>query len=239
MVKLLRNDTLPAECESAQRKRHVLLGKPVCQNAFRRLIQIGSSRYTRLRKCAVRGTSPPIDGRTTRKGLPDPTNKRSVAKRQLVIGFLQNLLDTLSEPMPEASQSQRNLRDKAMAAESESKVVVPIQGNFLTSLVRFRRHRGRRPRLAGQLHRGKDQSQMRLLPPGSYSDYLMMLRAQYPDEKFSFKLFSRVSCQVCLNNGGSEPVLIHLFCGASHVLSSTVMPNVLFETVVIALLFGN
>ena len=182
---MLRNEPLPDASESGQRKRHILLGKPVCQNAFRRLIQIGSNRYTRLRKCAVRGKSPPIDGRTIRKNMPDPTNKKSIAKRQLVVGFLQSLLDTLSEPMPEASQSQRQLRDKAMAAESESK-----------SLVRFRRHRGRRPRLAGQLHRGKDQSQMRLLPPGSYSDYLMMLRAQYPDEKFSFKLFTNVSCQI-------------------------------------------
>lgn len=193
VVKLLRNEPLPAE--SGLRKRHILLGKPVCQSAFRRLLQIGSNRYTRLRKCALRGTSPPIDGRTLRKNLPDPGNKKSVAKRQLVVGFLQNLLDTLSEPMPEASQSQRNLRDKAMAAEAEFKVVSSY-GNFTTSLVRFRRNRGRRPRLAGQLHRGKDQSQMRLLPPGSYSDYLMMLRVQFPDEKFSFKLFTTVSCQI-------------------------------------------
>ena len=192
-MKLLRNEPLPDASESGQRKRHMLLGKPVCQNAFRRLIQIGSNRYTRLRKYAVRGKSPPIDGRTIRKNMPDPANKKSIAKRQLVVGFLQSLLDTLSEPMPEASQSQRQLRDKAMAAESESK---ESGKGKLTSLVRFRRHRGFRPRLAGQLHRGKDQSQMRLLPPGSYSDYLLMLRAQYPDEKFSFKLFTNVSCQI-------------------------------------------
>ena len=41
-------------------------------------------------------------------------------------------------------------------------------------------------------HRGKDQTELRLLPPGSFNDYLSLLRARYPEEKLSLKLFTKV-----------------------------------------------
>ena len=190
MVRLL---TCQPDAVTKSRKGHILLGKFVCQNAFRRLLQIGSGRYTRLRKCALSGEAPPLDGRRMRKPLICK-NKASIQKRALMVEYLTELYHQVSEPMPEANQDLQKLKDAAMAAgcASESAEVQHIKS--ARKAVCFRRNRGRRPKLAGQVHRGKDQSQMRLLPPGSYTDYLMMLRARHPEIKLTLKLFVKVPC---------------------------------------------
>ena len=195
VVKLL---TCQPDAVTKSRKGHILLGKFVCQNAFRRLLQIGSGRYTRLRKCAQSGQAPPLDGRRVRKPLLCK-KADSVQKRALVVEYLTELYHQVSEPMPEANQALQKLKDDAMAAGSlqvcSSESVTQSNNNKTArKSLCFRRNRGRRPKLAGQVHRGKDQSQMRLLPPGSYTDYLMLLRARHPEIKLTLKLFVKVPC---------------------------------------------
>ena len=197
IVKLLQNQ--PDEATKS-RKGHILLGRFVCQHAFRKLLQIGSGRYTRLRKCALTGQTAPLDGRTIKKKFLC-NNKASAEKRALIVEYLTELHAQVSEPMPEANQSLRKLKDDAMSAgaatlalqdsSADGTVAVTARKSML-----FRRHRGRRPRGAFKFHRGKDQSAMRLLPPGSYSDYLMMLRARHPQQKFSLKLFTNATCHL-------------------------------------------
>ena len=160
-------------------KQQVLLNRLVCQDACRRLLGIGASRYARLKRVAVTGAAVPLDGRCLKKPLLTK-NTASVAKRSMITSFLTELYHTLSEPMPEASQSLRQSTDDP-SVES-----VPRN-------MRFRRNRGRRPRAAGLWHRGKDQTELRLLPPGSFNDYLSLLRARFPEEKLSLKLFTKVT----------------------------------------------
>eukprot|EP00435_Cladocopium_sp_Y103_P033393 s250_g8.t1 len=116
-------------------KQQVLLGRLVCQDAFRRLLGIGASRYARLKRAAVTGAPVPLDGRRLKKPLL-AKNKASVVKRSIITSYLTELYHTLSEPMPEASQS---LKQSSGDAGAES---VPRK-------MRFRRNRGRRPRAAG------------------------------------------------------------------------------------------
>ena len=158
------------------RKGQVLLGKPVCQNAFRRLVGIGPDRYCKLKTAAVKGLPPPVDGRERPRKL-DGTNKESLRKRALIEEFLEELFQTLSEPMPELTARKRKL-------DGEKQV---------PAMMRFRR-RGKMP---GKTYRkqqlpadSSEQVAVRLLPPGTFTDYLRMLRAKHPTEKFSLKLFS-------------------------------------------------
>ena len=155
-----------------------LLGKPVCQSAFKKLLGIGSDRYAKLKRCAINGVAAPMDLRTVgRKMLIRP---KLAKKRELIVEFLEWLYTTVSEPMPEATgQVKRKVDD----AELD-------QGDRPKKPMHFRRLRGRRPKLARVLNRGKDGSALRMLPPASYSDYLSLLRAKHPEETFSLKLFT-------------------------------------------------
>ena len=174
-------------------RQQMLFNRPVCQNAFRRLLGIGSGRYTRLKRAAVTGTAPPLDGRYIKKPFI-ANNSCAAAKRACIVEFLTELESTLSEPMPEANQSTARLRATAIKVVAEGEAGGSQAPATEAPKMKFRRNRGRRPRLAGLLHRGKDFSGMRLLPPGSLSDYLSLLHARYPDQKVSLKLFSRAPC---------------------------------------------
>ena len=160
------------------RKGQVLLGKPVCQNAFRRLVGIGPGRYSKLKKAVVQGLPPPVDGRERPRKM-DGTNKESFRKRALIEEFLEELFQTLSEPMPELTARARK---RKLAGEKEA-----------PAMMRFRR-RGKRPGKQYRKQQLADDSSkqvpMRLLPPGTFTDYLRMLQAKHPSEKFSLKLFS-------------------------------------------------
>lgn len=166
------------------RKGQVILTKPVCQHAFRSLLGIGSNRYARLKKAAAAGVAAPLDGRTLRRGRNVCDQKHSIRKRSLVIEFLTELYNTVSEPMPEAGKV---VLDKVRRDGDEESSSKPLE------LKKFRRSRGRRPRLAAQLHRGNIHPDIRVLPPGSFTDYLAMLKARHPTEKFSLKFFTRDS----------------------------------------------
>lgn len=150
------------------RRSLTLLGRPICQQGFRKLLGLGSNRFHRLKTCAQTGSPAPVDGRFLKK-KGSHGNLKQTAHRQAIIGFLEEIYISLSEPMPEAKG--------------------PLRGN---KRLAFQRRRGRRPRLAAQLHRKGDTSKMRLLPPGTFSDYLQMLRAREGCEKISLKLFSQV-----------------------------------------------
>lgn len=171
------------ERPSAEHKKgNLLLGKPVCQQGFRRLMFIGGQRYTRLRKAASDGLLyPPLDGRRVfKRRLVSGQQAQRVAKRSRICEFLQELRATISEPMPEANQKTR---------QPSGEGAKQIGG------MRFRRHRGKRPREAARHHRNSDPSQVRLLPPGRFTDYLALLQARHDDMKFSLKLFNKAPWQ--------------------------------------------
>ena len=147
----------------------VILGRPVCRQAFCRLLGIGHGRFQKLKASSSKGV-PLVDGRFVRKVASSKVH----CNRVLVHEFLEELYQTLSEPMPEASEA----------------TTVKNLG--------FRRRKGKRPRIASRqskMSKGdKKKHQMRFLPPGSFTDYLHMLQARHPDHRISLKLFSSEPC---------------------------------------------
>ena len=162
------------EDQSSDRRQQSLFGFKVCQQAFRALLGIGSERWRRLKKCAQTGQKAPLDRRSLPRENLHGIRKQS-ENRELVVEYLQEIYESLSEPMPEARG--KVVGEKKMA---------------------FRRNRGKRPRLAARLHRVKksvevkesESEPMRLLPPGTFTDYLTLLRCRYPEKKLSLKLFT-------------------------------------------------
>lgn len=162
------------------RFKHSFLGKAVCQSAFRRLVGLGPTRFEKLRHAELHDEGAPIDRRTLPRKLIC-NRKVSIERRSAVTEFLSELYNTLSEPMPEANSTLKRKADFAFGKGD---------GQVLPHPMRFRRHRGRRPRMAAKNHRGKDRPLLRLLPPGSFSDYLTMFRAKRPEfSNLSLKLF--------------------------------------------------
>lgn len=162
-----------ADGESGSRRSLVLLGQRVCQVAWRKLLGCGTGRFRRLRKSGLAGVKPPQDLRfLTKRGCHFDAKKR--AKRASVVAFLTQLYQKVSEPMPETCGQQRGATKMA-----------------------FQRRRGRRPREALRLHRGKqtagEPGVYKLLPPGTFTDYHKMYSAD-TEEPVSFKLFTKVPC---------------------------------------------
>lgn len=99
----------------------VILGRPVCRQAFCRLLGIGHGRFQKLKASSSKGV-PLVDGRFVRKVASSKVH----CNRVLVHEFLEELYQTLSEPMPEASEA----------------TTVKNLG--------FRRRKGKRPRIASR-----------------------------------------------------------------------------------------
>lgn len=164
------------------RSEHRILGHKVCQVAFKKILGLGSGRFARLNQAARAGLNAPEDGRTLPKKLLLVSQKRSLQKRSCVVEFLEHIYNTMSEPMPEAKDCLKRKFAHEIEIEA-SKKPVPKK-------MQFRRLRGKRPKAARNLNRGhKDASALRVLPPGTFSEYLELLRAKYPGETFSLKLF--------------------------------------------------
>ena len=179
MVRLLKD---PNTSGASTRKQQQLLGRSVCQHAFRQLIGIGAKRFENLRAVAVGLRSIPRDGRK-RPRRDDGSNPESVRKRGLVIDYLEELYNCVSEPMPEANQTV----DEGGLQPSDSDL-------FVIPRMKFRRNRGKMPR---KNFREKQATPLqgqpvRLLPPGSFTEYLGLLKAKFPQEKFSLKLLCSV-----------------------------------------------
>lgn len=155
---------------------------------------IGSGRYTRLKSAAAKGEAAPLDGRTLRRGANQCNQRNSIRKRSLVIEYLTELYHKVSEPMPEAGKllkkPEEELQDDGDGDDAAGQVA---PGTL--QLKRFRRSRGQRPKLAAQLHRGNIRPDVRVLPPGTFTDYLAMLKARHPPESFSLKFFTKDSSQ--------------------------------------------
>ena len=181
------------------RRGQLLLDRPVCSHAFRKLLNLGSNRFSRLKAAAVAGTRAPLDQRSVPQVAGfDMRNLAHLQKRELIVEYLEELWQTVSEPMPEASQNKLK-RKKVSAATAKKDAKRQKKPNAeakevaedVPRTMQFRRHRGRRPKMAARWHRGADSSEMRVLPPGSFSDYLAVLRAREPHVTISLKLFSK------------------------------------------------
>ena len=143
-----------------------------------RLLALGPNRMVKLDAAATKGEEPPMDGRFVPQGRIFRTTRRAAGKREIVIQYLEEPYQTVAEAMPE-----RKIDDQAAPSNPS---------------LRFRRSRGRRPRLAAQQSRLKHKGDLRMLPPGSFSDYLGMLNVRQPEQqKITLKMFSRDSCFTC------------------------------------------
>eukprot|EP00435_Cladocopium_sp_Y103_P043325 s2636_g12.t1 len=152
------------------------LGRRVCFGGLVTLLGLGSVRARRLRSAALKGAECPLDGRLAKVR---PLVKIGLAshKRSLIFDFLTNIYLRHSEPAPECSSAGNQPEEKQL---------------------QFRRacRRGKRPRRMKK----KDDSEwspeaanaLRMLPPGSYKDYLRLFHSENPDCRVSFKLFTRV-----------------------------------------------
>lgn len=150
------------------------LGHTMCRQALRRLLGLGSKRWRRLLQCAKDKTEAPMDGRSLSRKHAHPDGDKSM-NRQLCLEFLAELYETLSEPMPEVKGRLR-----------------------CPKLQAFHRRPGKRPKRP-QAFPGSSSQQMddnlesmRVLPPGSFTDYLSMLQTRYPERRISLKLFLTV-----------------------------------------------
>ena len=171
------------------------LGRRVCFGGLITLLGLGSGRAHRLRSAAVQGAECPLDGRLAKVR---PLVKVGLAshKRSLIFDFLTNIYLRHSEPAPECSSAGKQPEEKQL---------------------QFRRacRRGKRPRRMKK----KDDSEwspeaanaLRMLPPGSYKDYLRLFHSENPDCHVSFKLFTRVaSC--------AKQDFLYIFLGHSEML---------------------
>lgn len=141
-----------------------LLGRSLCKHAFCKLLGMGNGRFQKLKR-AFRTGRATTDGRFIKK------HRERVSENRIIVHeYLEELYQTVSEPMPETSE-------KGMVRQ-----------------IAFRKRRGKKPRIASrQSKMTKDEKakhEMRYLPPGTFSDYLQLLQARHPDKKISLKLFS-------------------------------------------------
>ena len=165
----------PASQEEEGRPALQLLGQPVCQTAFRKLLGLGSTRMQTLQSAQRQGRPCPIDGRYVQRTRLNFISKKLKYKREIVASFLEKLLQTISEPMPETQGRP---------------------GDNIPQELQFRRPRGKRPlpQVSRQQCKLKDVANMRLLPPGKFSDYLKLLNSELPaDGQVTMKTFSSES----------------------------------------------
>ena len=102
-------------------------------------------------------------------------------KRQLVHDFLYNLYVKVSDATPEVST--HSYEGKVQECKA----------------LRFRRFRGKRPRLQKKRDDKLDEHNsclVRQLPPGTYMDYLRIFRAEHPDVNVNIRLFMKVFWRV-------------------------------------------
>ena len=170
-----------------------LFGNRVCVGALSNLLGVGTKRLRKLRAAAKAGEECPLDGRLA-KAHPDYPRARlrgTSEKRALIFEFLTEMYVQNAEPAPECSSDAPRT-------------------------VRFRKacRRGKRPRreqkkdLAGSWDAETAKS-LRLLPAGTYTDYLNLFKAKHPEVRVSFKLFTRVSQHQ--NHHGNSFILKRLF----------------------------
>ncbi|CAK8995824.1 unnamed protein product, partial [Durusdinium trenchii] len=131
-----------------------VLGHPACQQAYKRLLRLGSDRFARLSTAVRNGDIDcPLDLRYSTREFTAWTDKR-----QIVHDFLHELHTTLAEPMPESRCCSKRPR---LIKKRDDKII---------------------QRATGMVEKA--------LPPGSFCEYLAMLRSKHPGLKCSYKLFT-------------------------------------------------
>ena len=149
-----------------------LQGKIVRQKAFRSLLQIGRSRFCRIRAAVLNEESCPRDQRFSPKG---PLHCVKFEERRVLMEYFEELYFTVAEPLPEA------------AVEGEVKFVQKT------------RRRGKRPR---HLYRLEPRDQKgycpgtKFLPPGTISGYLELFHAKADVPRVSRTLFCKETWSV-------------------------------------------
>ena len=89
-----------------------LLGKPCCLSAFRKLLGVGSGRICRLTAAVKQGQPCPLDGRFLTRSKLNLVSLKAAKKRAIVVGFLEEMLQSISEPQPEAWRKQEGIPKK-------------------------------------------------------------------------------------------------------------------------------
>ena len=163
------------------RHRFSLLGKSICGHAWRHLLGIGSGRFLKLNRAARLQLPVPVDGRFVARRYGGKAHQNRV----LVAEFLAEVYNTIAEPLPERHGGEDDSANRADKNENDDQRPKPR--------LRFRKHRGRRPKVVAQAGRKKDKTDLRMLPPGTYSDYLNLLKTRHPDRRISLKLFCNVA----------------------------------------------
>ena len=152
-----------------------LYGHPICIRGCGKILGVSAKKLFKYRQLARGGHSCPLDGRTRRAGPGSKPFKRPEAREE-IFQFLTELWVKCSEPMPD------------LKACSEKRCQT-------SSTPGCRARTGKRPRQLRKRDKPglnqKTSHELRLLPPGSYSDYHRMFVAKHPTAKISLKLFCR------------------------------------------------
>lgn len=145
----------------------------MCLAGLARLLGIGSNRLIRLRSAFKKGEVCPLDGRLRKSTHKVRCSRLQTKTRELIFDFLTKIYLRHSEPMPEVQADVRMQTNRKL---------------------RFRKARGKRPKRDKKRNDKLCESgvkELRMLPPGSYSDYLKLFKAEHPFVRVSFKLFTR------------------------------------------------
>ena len=163
MTELLKERSSPSVGRALHGQE--VLGQPVCGQAFCKLLGIGHGRFQKL-KAGVKRGAVPVDMRFLNRSK----HRRVSESRTIVHDYLAEIYEKIAEPMPEASEA-----------------------GMVRSMA-FRKRKGKRPRILKAqrkiMEKDRRKSAMRLLPPGTYTDYLAILRNRHPTMRLSLKLFS-------------------------------------------------
>ena len=153
-----------------------LLGHHLCVRGLAKILGVGAKKVFSYRKVAALGQPCPLDGRLAKASCQIKAPKKAHA-RQLIHDFLTEIYIKHSEPMPDV-QGQH-------------------EGRFQTNkALRFRVRKGKRPRKIKKRDTPLTENtakELRLLPPGNYTEYLRLFEGKHPDCKVSLKLFMRAA----------------------------------------------
>ncbi len=156
-----------------------LFGHPLCIRGCGKLLGTSAKKLFKYRKLAGAGQACPLDGRMRRAGPGSKPFKRPDA-REAIFEFLTELYVKCAEPLPDLQiHDGQGERYQTSAGQ------------------RGRARKGKRPRL--QKKRDPpltEKHELRLIPPGTFSDYHRMFQAKWPHTKATLKLFCKAAGRI-------------------------------------------
>ena len=151
----------------------------------------GAMRFAKLKKAVATNQRAPVDLRQ-RPRRDDGSHRESIRKRGLIAEFLEEILHTMAEPMPEVGKKRKGLEDAVLPdmkfrrahgkVPSKQKRALGLKVVSSSSKPALEALPGQAPPVA-----------MKLLPPGTFTDYLRLLQDKHKCERFSLKLFLKVA----------------------------------------------